>query len=175
MTLGRSQQQRVSNVVCSNVYLCTTTSLSRQPHKMPTMIQIISGGEQLRHLLYRVFSTHARHAAVISSSIGEQDLSETAGFDKRTYSEVTKCTQHPAEAVSDGRGSCNPWEQQQWKGFLALQQEIQSKFLHSQQGFCPAFLWHYTLMYSRMAARWMARNRIIKPHLLTQVSNRIMR
>ena len=96
---------------------------------------------------------HKGHAAITSSSNFEQNvsLSETPGFVKRTYSGATKCSQQPAKVVFHGRGSHKTCSR------AAKAAAIRINF-----------------MFSRLAARWITRNRTKKPYLPTPVSNCIM-
>ena len=93
---------------------------------------------------FTVLETDTRHAAITSSSNFEQNvnLSETAGFVKRTYSGATKCSQQPAKVVFHGRGSHKTCARAAKAAAICI-----------------------IIMFSRLATRWMTRNMTRKYHL----------
>nr|XP_022339400.1 msx2-interacting protein-like isoform X3 [Crassostrea virginica] len=163
VALGERQQQSMSSAPTCVVHPITTTSLSRQPHNMPTMIQPPSGGdrffpemkiredvtkEQLKHLQYLQLMQdmqqqhHAAAAAAKLNKTGQKQQDLSKELTQRPPSAHSNQQKQSLTGEAHARLLQEQQQQQQQQAFLAMQQEIQSKLLHSQQGFFPASFWH---------------------------------
>lgn len=146
---GERQQQSVSAAPTCVVHPITTTSLSRQPHNMPAMIQPPTGGdpffpehkiredmtkEKLQHLQYMQLmqDLNQQQLAKMSKAAQKQEMSK-------------ENTQRPPSAHTNQHKQSLPGEAHvrlaQEQAFLSMQQEIQSQLLHSKQGFYPQSFW----------------------------------
>lgn len=143
---GERQQQSVSAAPTCVVHPITTTSLSRQPHNMPAMIQPVTGGDPF-------FSEHKIREDMTKEKLQlhmqlMQDLNQQqlAKMSKAAQKEMFKeNTQRPPSAHSNQHKQLLPGDAHvrlaQEQAFLSMQQDFQSQLLHSKQGFYPQSFW----------------------------------
>ena len=133
------------------VHPISNTSLSRKTHNVPPMIQRPSGSEekiqedvtkeQLKHLQSLQIMKDTQQKLKAGAKLN------TSGQKQQAFSK--ELTQWPSSVHSNQQKQSltkeiharilqEQQQQQQQQAFLAMQQEIQSKLLHSQQGFYPA-------------------------------------
>ncbi|XP_061196466.1 msx2-interacting protein-like [Saccostrea echinata] len=150
VSIGERQQQSVTSAPTCVVHPITTTSLSKQPHNMPTMIQPPAAGErffsdpklregltkeQLQRLPYhQIMQEMQQHQAQKPNKTCQKQL------------EIGKeSPQRPPSAHSNQHKQMLPGEAhariaQEQAAYLAMQDQLRTQMLHK-QGFFTQGLW----------------------------------
>ena len=85
---------------------------------------------------------HAAAAAAKLNKTGQKQQDLSKELTQRPPSAHSNQQKQSLTGEAHARLLQEQQQQQQQQAFLAMQQEIQSKLLHSQQGFFPASFWH---------------------------------
>ncbi|XP_056009969.1 uncharacterized protein LOC125649803 isoform X3 [Ostrea edulis] len=151
VSIGERQHQIVTSAPTCVVHPITTTSLSKQPHNMPTMIQPPTGGE-------RFYSDHTTRESITKEQLQHlpylqlmQEMQQHPGQKssktcQKQHDMNKESPQRPPSAHSNQQKPMLPGDPHvrlaHEQAYLAMQDQLRTQFIHSKQGFYPTIWAH---------------------------------
>jgi hypothetical protein len=151
VSISERQHQIATSAPTCVVHPITTTSLSKQPHNMPTMIQPPTGGE-------RFYSDHTTREGITKEQLQQhipylqlmqqqhQVQKSSKACPKQQHDISKESPQRPPSAHSNQQKQMLPGDAHvrmaHEQAYLAMQDQIRTQFLNSKQGFYPTIWAH---------------------------------